>query len=1677
MIILGRLGARPERALLLAAILLIPGFLLVSTARAGSGGPDAYGYTWADSQPPERLVTYNWIDDGITKGTPLSISDDSCSDPLDIGFSFGFYGVQYASVQVCANGFLAFGLPGGFPYPAEGGTDDYAAPLCTDLDPEIGGQIYAWEDNASTPRRFVATWNAVPLYGDPAFPETFQVSLNETAAGDSLILFQYKTITSDIDHIPGPGSGCGSSDTTSHMTGISNLTNTPSLYYPNPLGNSLAVVFIPPAAGLPPDNLQVTGTNLAPPTVELGQSSATMAALNLVTATGFVDVLAIRVDLTGAYTSPVPVALARLWNDANGNGSFDAGQDLPIANTSFSGNPLRADFTINPSLRVTPSVPRLLFVTYEIAANATVNEWIGAAVVDSTYVTVASSDTVSGVNLPLNTYGPGVRTQIRRGIDTVSVTDPRPMNPANVTQWQPDVPFLNFTVAVSTVATVIANVTVHLTGVPPLASDVRLVKAFLDANRNGQVDPAADRLLGTGRVMAGTLNATIPLNLSVVAGNPRTVLLLLDIAGAAVVNDNVSLLMADSTYVRLAPATGDVMSSAGFPIATPASTVQNGTRPVLRSSWARIAPSPDGQLSPQEYFLSVQNAALLSEVAGNTRGGYAIVENNDTFLYVAYDALDDRTPSSGDGASIAFDTDANDTVTNGADDEFSVGGPPGGPIHALYDGSANGWTVEDSCDENFTPQHAGLRCALGFGSSDLDVLQHRVYEFRVPLALLGVPSPIPVNYSMGFAAVSQGLPGLLDAATAPGTATWPFLFPAQPPLEEYARLILTSAPPPNRPPSLTWTDEPGFVGRGANPVTGTDLDTYEFRVNYTDLDGDPPAFGFPQLHVLDGATEIPGSPFRLTARNPTDTEVRDGKIYVTTIAMPACPRTYTYFFGAIDSGGASNSTATESGPTVTCAPRPPRLTAGFVTPVVGNAVRTRFTYNVTYSDNEGEIPTWVNVIVNKSGLFQSALALTFAGWVGPNRNYTEGAYFNATTNLTGKGNDYTYAFNASDGMFITFTSTANGPTVVEPSDRVNVQLFDAAPLVVDQGATNVTMFTAYVSMTEGSARLTSFRIERAGASVDSDVARVELWWVVDVNRSQLLRSEVLAQGRVTFSGFSLLVAPTSSVLLRAAMDVSPTATADDRIGFRVLDASYVAVESPDYVVLAAAFQTPTPPLVNAPPFVSAVLVAGQRAGSPEILHLTNATPTFSWTFADLNSGTIQLGFDASVYGPTGPALWSHNEASASASVLYGGPALSGGTNYSIVISVTDGRLWTQSAAVDFRLDTPPSAPILLSPSSGNRSVQKGAVRLDWDASADADRDPLRFFYELSTSADFSIPVERGNTSDNHTFVNVPNAGTTYFWRVRASDGYIFSPWSAAFNFTTLATSGSIRGRVVRADGGPVRGALVHLYGGGGAPVDQKFTDTDGTFRFDNLAFGDYSLQVEADGFEHLSVPRQSLTASNADLNLGDLVLVVVGPLSILLNNLWLVALLAAIIVAVGIAIGLRRRRAEGPPAKAAPRDRAASRGKAISPPEAGEPTEGTERVEEAPVSTLAASTTRTPPPVAGTATSYECPECGARVAAEATRCPRCGVEFAVEEEPAAPPEAAPLVPPISEIEPAREAPSASEPDAVPDAQPSPPGEKAPAKADEEGRVFCTECGQPLDPDASFCSECGAWRQT
>jgi len=127
---------------------------------------------------------------------------------------------------------------------------------------------------------------------------------------------------------------------------------------------------------------------------------------------------------------------------------------------------------------------------------------------------------------------------------------------------------------------------------------------------------------------------------------------------------------------------------------------------VIDATWASAPPTVDGSMSPGEWAGAA--SVDLGAIPGNQLAAFFLLTSNDTFLWVAYDAVGDTSATTNDSASFAFDTGHDGAATDGAEDEFYLGDLTG---HLVWRGGAYAW--EDVPFNPSLPNHAGLAGARG----------------------------------------------------------------------------------------------------------------------------------------------------------------------------------------------------------------------------------------------------------------------------------------------------------------------------------------------------------------------------------------------------------------------------------------------------------------------------------------------------------------------------------------------------------------------------------------------------------------------------------------------------------------------------------------------------------------------------------------------------------------------------------------------------------------------------------------------------------------------------------------------------------------------------------------------------------------------------------------------------
>jgi len=145
----------------------------------GSGGPDAYGYRWKDSDAVGG-PTFNWTEINTTGTAAMTTGDDSNAGPFNIGFTFKYYGNQFTTFRVCSNGWLSFSSTAttysNTAIPSASAPLNMLAPFWDDLNLGATGSGDIWYQNVGG--NLIVEYDNVMRYGTTT-PVKFQVCTEE----------------------------------------------------------------------------------------------------------------------------------------------------------------------------------------------------------------------------------------------------------------------------------------------------------------------------------------------------------------------------------------------------------------------------------------------------------------------------------------------------------------------------------------------------------------------------------------------------------------------------------------------------------------------------------------------------------------------------------------------------------------------------------------------------------------------------------------------------------------------------------------------------------------------------------------------------------------------------------------------------------------------------------------------------------------------------------------------------------------------------------------------------------------------------------------------------------------------------------------------------------------------------------------------------------------------------------------------------------------------------------------------------------------------------------------------------------------------------------------------------------------------------------------------------------
>ncbi len=222
------------------------------------------------------------------------------------------------------------------------------------------------------------------------------------------------------------------------------------------------------------------------------------------------------------------------------------------------------------------------------------------------------------------------------------------------------------------------------------------------------------------------------------------------------------------------------------------------------SHWATSSPVINGIVTPGEWA----NAANINLTHGNMA-----IMNDGAFLYVKLDVIDDTgndsTVPPGDYYVLAFDVDLNRAITPNVDliyDACNDGRPF---IKAYYLGGSSFTGCQTTS--------ASSEGAYGFGPTGFSVTSHRVYEFKLDFAEIGV-DPTTWTISTGeFPQVRMNVATISANPPFSSAEPAPSLFPDLTNLFQVALATI---------PTYPGGTGPIFAGVGLVPATYIDSNGY-----------------------------------------------------------------------------------------------------------------------------------------------------------------------------------------------------------------------------------------------------------------------------------------------------------------------------------------------------------------------------------------------------------------------------------------------------------------------------------------------------------------------------------------------------------------------------------------------------------------------------------------------------------------------------------------------------------------------------------------------------------------------------------------------------------------------------------------------------------------------------------
>lgn len=292
-----------------------------------TGGPDLFGYTFADSAEPNCTPVYVPIS---TTGTALNLADDGEAN-VTMPFDFMFYGVTSANLRVGNNGGVRFNATTG-----DVSNGNLVLPNAThaltffpywdDIDADTGNVYYATVGTAPS-RQFIVEWYNRPHYSNVG-SATFEMILYETT---NRIEFLY----------PDMNFGNATYDNGVSATVGINQDGTNALQYSyNTAGSipdGLGICWYPPAPG---------------PLYSTAQKSAPIAVVGgePITYTLYVANTGLLTGTATTIVDPIPAGTTYIAGSVTGGASYNAGlNQIEWSGSIGVGAAVTVTFAVDPA--------------------------------------------------------------------------------------------------------------------------------------------------------------------------------------------------------------------------------------------------------------------------------------------------------------------------------------------------------------------------------------------------------------------------------------------------------------------------------------------------------------------------------------------------------------------------------------------------------------------------------------------------------------------------------------------------------------------------------------------------------------------------------------------------------------------------------------------------------------------------------------------------------------------------------------------------------------------------------------------------------------------------------------------------------------------------------------------------------------------------------------------------------------------------------------------------------------------------------------------------------------------------------------------------------------------------------------------------------------------------------